>query len=152
MKRSLSIAILCLFSCLLLFGNVNQLQASSADSEKLKEAWDTAEEAIETANGKMEEIRVARKGYETEQDTLKGDLPSTILGMIGRGFSATLATLFGSKKGVRIIELDALIMYTWVQADILNVELSRLDAERDLALAAYNKSGSHTANEKNQPD
>jgi len=136
----------------LLFCSVDELQASSAESEKLRKAWNTAEEAIETANGKMGELRIARKGYETEQETLKGEAPSTILGLIGKGFSVALSIFFDGPKGVRLIELDALIMYTWVQSDILNLELSRLDAERDLALAAYNKSGSHTANEKNKPD
>jgi hypothetical protein len=152
MKKVLTITLLCIFTSVVLFGAFNAIHSSSADSAKLKKAWDEAEDAIEKANKRMGELRIAKAKYETEQKTLQGDAPSTVLGMIGKGFSLVLNIFFNSAKGVRIIELGALIHYAWVQIDTLNAELSNLAYARDVALAAYNASTSHKEESEQKPD
>ena len=150
MKKYLVITLTCVVASLLILGSFNALQSSSENSEQLKEAWEKAEAAIETANGEMDTLDMKLVKYQTEHKTIKAT---------GVSLASTMWNPLDIAKGlftnahpmVKLLELEANIAFVYGQMYELNGILKERETARDNALTAYNNSTSQKQTKKQTP-
>lgn len=143
MKKHLVITLTCVVASLLFFGNFKVLHSSSENSEELREAWEKAEKAIETANNEMIKLEKKLVKYKTEYKTLQAS---------GTSLAATMWNPLDIAKGlftnahpmIRLLELQANIAFVYGQMHELNGILKERETARNNALRAYNNSTSQT--------